>query len=118
MILSASVLLTMGICSLIICHCCIAIYVAHAPEETLQQTDSPAIATDQLIRAQESEGAEEGEDDTHNLCYTCCTAHPNTMLIACGHQGLCAACAARLWRIDRRCPLCRRGLNGIVLMDQ
>jgi hypothetical protein len=52
-----------------------------------------------------------------NLCYTCFDSRPNAMLVACRHQGLCSICAARLWHIDRRCPLCQRGVNGVVLLD-
>ena len=58
-------------------------------------------------------------DDTNNsdkACYVCFDADASTVLLACGHQGLCAACAARLWRIDRRCPLCRRRVNGVVFL--
>ena len=39
------------------------------------------------------------------------------MLLECGHGGLCAGCAGRLWKQPgggRACPLCRREFAGVV----
>ncbi len=39
------------------------------------------------------------------------------VLLECGHGGLCAGCAGRLWkqpRGGRACPLCRRDFAGVV----
>ncbi len=44
-----------------------------------------------------------------------CMEHPqDAVLLDCGHSGLCVACACRLWERDRRCPLCREGIAGIM----
>ena len=39
------------------------------------------------------------------------------VLLECGHGGLCAGCAERLWMLPaagRTCPLCRNGVTGVV----
>jgi hypothetical protein len=65
-----------------------------------------------------TEPVDHDRHDAESLCFTCVDVAPNTVLLACGHRGLCSACAARLWHVDRRCPLCRRGLKGVVLVGQ
>lgn len=71
----------------------------------------------EAMAATTTEGGEAKEDEEEeDLCYACFETRPNTMLIACGHRGLCSACAAHLWHVDRRCPLCRRRMNGVRLI--
>lgn len=58
---------------------------------------------------------EENEDDSP--CFACMERAPDTILIECGHGGLCSGCAIRLWRegpARRRCPLCRQRFAGVV----
>ena len=58
-----------------------------------------------------------GDDADESACLACMEHPPDAVLIECGHGGLCAACAGRLWREGpsrRRCPLCRRRFAGIV----
>jgi hypothetical protein len=45
----------------------------------------------------------------------CYDTDADTVLLSCGHGGLCVECAARLWRSDRRCPLCRRDVHGVLV---
>ena len=96
----ASAILAIGMCTVVLCHCCAIVYVFHT------QTMGEQHPT---IQNHVSENVE--------LCYTCFETQPDTILIACGHRGLCSACAARLWTIDRRCPLCRRAVHGVVFLD-
>ena len=46
------------------------------------------------------------------LCYTCLDNAADAMLLDCGHKGICLICAMR---IERRCPLCRGIVRGVVL---
>mmetsp|Transcript_17750 Transcript_17750/g.49136 ORF Transcript_17750/g.49136 Transcript_17750/m.49136 type:complete len:131 (-) Transcript_17750:543-935(-) len=42
---------------------------------------------------------------------------PSTIVMECGHDGLCVECAGRLWRQPpnmKVCPLCRQSISGIV----
>ncbi len=110
---------------------CIAVYVyrsvappAPQPAPT-EPTDSHCIAV-YVYRAKPpaapqpapTEPVDRDCGGADGLCFTCVDVAPNTVLLACGHRGLCSACAARLWHIDRRCPLCRAGLSGVVLISQ
>jgi hypothetical protein len=56
-------------------------------------------------------------------CYMCMDNPAGTVLIECGHGGLCVPCASALWRHgagtaaappSRRCPLCRRPFVGVM----
>jgi hypothetical protein len=124
----ASTALTMGICCVFMCHCCMAIYVIYIHtciqslnritdniRERIVQAQDGIIQEGRIVQTDEPTLSYAELDE--NLCYTCFDSKPNTMLITCGHQGLCSVCAARLWRIDKRCPLCRRGVHGVVLLD-
>ena len=86
---------------LIACHCCIAVYVAYSHADRI-----PIFI---------AEKHEETEDD--ELCYACFDSRPNTMLLGCGHHGLCTACVKTLWDVDKRCPLCRAELKGVAFLD-
>ena len=51
------------------------------------------------------------------LCLVCMANPPDAVLLECGHAGVCAACAARLWdrpAAARRCPLCRTPISAVV----
>ena len=106
LIASMSAVLMLGVCSLIACHCYIVLSVFRR-----MAPPSPTVITIHNPDTPPSEGA---PDDT--LCYVCLDADADTMLLGCGHRGLCSACALRLWRMDRRCPLCRVGLSGLVFL--
>ena len=50
-----------------------------------------------------------------DACLVCMESPQDAVLLLdCGHSGLCVACASRLWERDRRCPLCREGIAGIM----
>ena len=49
-------------------------------------------------------------------CFICCNHPPDVLLVTCGHGGLCHLCAQRLLGMDRRCPLCRRSVNGVLFV--
>jgi len=48
------------------------------------------------------------------LCYTCCENMATIVLLHCGHGGLCHACVKHVLNTNRRCPLCRSEINGMV----
>ena len=48
-------------------------------------------------------------DDTETLCAVCFDARKDHIIVPCGHQCLCGACAKMLVESETRpkCPLCR-----------
>jgi hypothetical protein len=111
---STSAMLIMGLCLLIACHCLLAVYVAYT------HTFPPPTRTIRVEIAFPQNQPEEptsSQEDVEELCYACAASKPDTMLLACGHLGLCTSCAQHLWRMDRRCPLCRSTLKGMVFLD-
>jgi len=102
---ASSVMLIAELFLLSVCHCLLAIYVE------LSRHTAPTIRVEILCPLEPKANADD------ELCYACENSKPNTMLLACGHQGLCTSCAKKLWRIDRRCPLCRAALKGMVFLN-
>jgi hypothetical protein len=51
-----------------------------------------------------------GED----ACFICMEKPQDAVLLECGHSGLCVTCASMLWERERRCPLCRKRIAGIM----
>jgi hypothetical protein len=49
-------------------------------------------------------------------CYVCCNLMSDVTLVPCGHHGLCHQCARTLLHINRRCPLCRQEVGGLVIV--
>ena len=47
-------------------------------------------------------------------CIVCWAGRRDSVLLECGHGGVCVACAGVLWRQGRRCPLCRARFCGVV----
>jgi hypothetical protein len=97
-----SVIMAIGFLCLIGCHCLIALYVAFSP--AFQQHIQ--IAHPQQLPAEITE-----EED---LCYVCYESKPDSMLLPCGHLGLCITCIKQLCNADPRCPLCRETIKGVA----
>jgi hypothetical protein len=94
MLASASLILAAGLCCLTII-CAERVTSGTAAQETETPRSAPQPPS----------------------CYVCYDTDADTVLLSCGHGGLCVECAARLWRSDRRCPLCRRGVHQYVKME-
>lgn len=61
--------------------------------------------------------------ESKNLCYVCYEARPQTVLLECGHAGLCSPCAEQLRRprgseghVSREatCPICRAQIVTVM----
>ena len=50
------------------------------------------------------------------LCYMCCERKADVILLTCGHSGQCHMCTRRLLWADRRCPMCRAPVIGVVFL--
>ena len=61
------------------------------------------------------EGSASLEDgDYSDPCIVCMERPPDSILLECGHAGLCVGCATVLWDQARRCPLCRQEFAAIM----
>jgi len=60
-----------------------------------------------------------GEEDV--TCVVCLDRPRESVLLECGHGGLCVPCAISLWRqgpARRHCPMCRKAFVGVVRIVQ
>jgi hypothetical protein len=80
-----------------------------APDTAPMQTTHP-----EQNRSAEQQTAPPDQLEQGKACFVCLDGPPNAVLLECGHGGLCAACAERLWQGRRSCPLCRAGFAGVV----
>ena len=46
-------------------------------------------------------------------CVVCLSMPRELTILRCGHQCVCCDCYPRLLRSDKRCPICRRRIQGI-----
>ena len=68
-----------------------------------------------IVFAEESKAADScNEKSSEPNCIVCMERPPNTILLECGHSGVCEACATRLWGSGRRCPLCRELFAAVM----
>ena len=56
------------------------------------------------------------EEGAAELCYMCCERKADIVLLACGHRGQCHLCTRRLLGADRRCPMCRATVIGVIFL--
>ena len=47
-------------------------------------------------------------------CNICCARDSDTIIMKCGHSGVCFACACELWKDFKKCHICREGIQMIM----
>ena len=97
---SISVIMAIGFFCLIGCHCLIALYVAFSHFQIACPQQRPAEPVENLLEI----------TDEEDLCYVCYESKADSMLLPCGHLGLCLTCVKQL----SRCPLCRAKILGVA----
>ena len=55
---------------------------------------------------------ESKQQEVHLICNICNDTPPNTIILPCGHLGLCSRCAGELARRKEKCPWCRAEVSG------
>ena len=54
-----------------------------------------------------------------HLCYVCCVARKNAVIMECGHGGLCFECGKSLAsRHPRNCPICRAPISAVLRVER
>lgn len=51
-----------------------------------------------------------------HLCFICYEKEADVALVPCGHGGQCYLCARKVLSMDRRCPVCRQSVVGVVFL--
>jgi hypothetical protein len=91
--------------------------VTAAAERQLIEERLAALALEtQQLHAQlgSSVGPSAASQDEEALCVLCLDAPKDHIIIPCGHQCVCGACAEKLKRVKRNpaCPICREPINA------
>ena len=54
-----------------------------------------------------------------HLCYVCCVARKNAVIMECGHGGICFECGKSLAsRHPRNCPICRAPISAVLRVER
>eukprot|EP00357_Protocruzia_adherens_P022956 CAMPEP_0115032066 /NCGR_PEP_ID=MMETSP0216-20121206/38935_1 /TAXON_ID=223996 /ORGANISM="Protocruzia adherens, Strain Boccale" /LENGTH=404 /DNA_ID=CAMNT_0002409891 /DNA_START=530 /DNA_END=1744 /DNA_ORIENTATION=+ len=51
------------------------------------------------------------------MCTICCDQEPDSVILECGHGGICYNCALELWRSTGECHLCREAITQVLQID-
>ena len=57
-------------------------------------------------------------EEEQALCAICFEKKPDTVFLPCKHGGFCAQCALEIFQKNRKCPLCRKRLDRIVVFEK
>lgn len=49
-------------------------------------------------------------------CVICCDKSSNSVILPCGHAGLCYTCAMEVWKTSEHCHFCRSKIVQILLI--
>ena len=63
------------------------------------------------------ESTKEDEEQEH-LCIVCMDLEPEVALVPCSHNDLCRSCAEKIYQKDRRCPIDRTEITGIIPLSR
>ena len=58
------------------------------------------------------------ESSDKNICSICCTKESDTIIMNCGHGGICFVCGCELWKEYKKCHICRRRIMKILKYKQ
>ena len=65
------------------------------------------------------EVAEAPAPSPSHLCYVCCVARKNAVIMECGHGGICFECGKSLAsRHPRNCPICRAPISAVLRVER
>jgi hypothetical protein len=51
-------------------------------------------------------------------CSLCCDKTADSVMMPCGHAGLCNDCAMKMWQRTEMCHLCRNPIENVVLIPE
>mmetsp|Transcript_13246 Transcript_13246/g.24828 ORF Transcript_13246/g.24828 Transcript_13246/m.24828 type:complete len:452 (-) Transcript_13246:179-1534(-) len=52
------------------------------------------------------------------ICVICCDKSSNSVILPCGHAGLCYTCAMEVWKISEHCHFCRTKIDKVLLIPE
>ncbi len=82
-------------------------------EGTTERVDGTALMTRMQLEA-----AKKLRKSVDKLsCSLCNDGCPDSVLMECGHAGICLKCAVRLLQANSRCPLCREKVGLVLRID-
>ncbi len=59
----------------------------------------------------------QGSAQEEVACALCFDAKADTVLMECGHGGICFRCGSKLLRLKGNCPMCRESVALILRLD-
>lgn len=80
------------------------VYCKECAELALKNHENCPLCRFPIIQV--SEGFKMNEDE---LCILCCEKKPDSIIMPCGHTGVCSDCLNNWFKENRCCPVCRAG---------
>ena len=93
----------------------------HPPPLPAAVADAEAVDVGKAPRGAGEAGAgcEEDRSYEEGFCFVCWDRPPDSVILECGHGGLCRPCANRVWaRPPHECPVCRGHIFLVISLEE
>lgn len=90
----------------------------HKISNTFYSVDKPEVNeidhSDVEIEVQDDEELRREATVESKTCSICCTSDSDTIIMNCGHSGICYMCSRALWENFKKCHICRENIEALM----
>jgi len=90
--------------------------VSKSEEEEKSKDDESDIQEDEAQHEEEEDKSQAKDQDDEN-CFICCERKPNSVIMECGHGGVCYQCGLEMWKKEEKCYLCRQKITRLLKLE-
>ena len=74
------------------------------------------METDPLEHKRTTSGVGLASRAPSDKCKFCCLNHSDTVVMQCGHGGICHECASKIWESSKKCHMCRGPISQLLMV--
>ena len=93
-------------------ECCHKVYCKECADLACQNKERCPLCRFTIDKVSEGYGM-----NSENLCIICCQNEPDSIIIPCGHTGVCSDCLDNWFKENKTCPCCRSKAEKYRMID-